>query len=227
MPACFIQNPPDNRKSVASAVESHLRLVSAFRRQRSHAFVIDVGRIGDDQIVTLAVDRREQIAAQQPNALLQTMVRDISAARPQAHPWKARPHRPSPWESEVRPGSRDIPSRCKDRARDETALVVANQRKTLAGKQFAVENFAEIRARHDRPLVDIERHAAHIDALEQIGRGLAGADTPRRPARRFSCVALPSRSCRRGHRHDRDGCPASRRPGRRPPQPDRWCRGRR
>src|SRR4029079_18001860 len=32
MLACFSQNPPNNRKSVASAFESHLRLRSSFTR---------------------------------------------------------------------------------------------------------------------------------------------------------------------------------------------------
>ena len=78
VPACFIQNPPDHRKSVASSVKSQLRLVPAFGRKRGHAFVVDIRRIGDDEIVARGLDRREQIAAQQPNALLQAMVRDIS-----------------------------------------------------------------------------------------------------------------------------------------------------
>ena len=37
--------------------------------------------------------------------------------------------------------------------------------------------FAEERARHDRPLVDIERHAAHIHARDQMAAAY-GADTP-------------------------------------------------
>ena len=53
---------------------------------------------------------------------------------------------------------------------------VGQQRKAFAGERFAVENFAEIGSRHDGALVDVERHAAHVDAVEQIGRGLAGAD---------------------------------------------------
>ena len=38
---------------------------------------IDVRRIGDDEIVARGLDRREQIAAQQPNAFLQAMIGDI------------------------------------------------------------------------------------------------------------------------------------------------------
>src|SRR5246127_4626756 len=39
-----------------------------------------------------------------------------------------------------------------------------------------VQDFADIGARHDHALVDIEGQAAHIDLVDEIGRGLAGAD---------------------------------------------------
>ena len=47
------------------------------RRQRRYAFVIDIRRIGNNEIVTRGFRRREQIAMQQPNAFLQTMIGDI------------------------------------------------------------------------------------------------------------------------------------------------------
>src|SRR6476646_4473821 len=78
MPAGFIKNPADYRQTVIAAVESQRRLVPAFRRQSSHAFVIDIGRVSDDEIVALMPDRREQVAAQKADALLQVMVGDVT-----------------------------------------------------------------------------------------------------------------------------------------------------
>ena len=78
MAAGLIQNPADHRKPVAASVKSQLRLVPAFRRQRRHAFAIDIRRIGNDKIVARRFEQREQVATQQPNAFLQAVIGDIS-----------------------------------------------------------------------------------------------------------------------------------------------------
>ena len=42
--------------------------------------------------------------------------------------------------------------------------------------EMGVQQFADEGARHDGALVDIERQAAHIDLVDEIGRGFAGGD---------------------------------------------------
>src|SRR5436305_13289318 len=42
--------------------------------------------------------------------------------------------------------------------------------------KMLIENFADIGARYDRAFIDKERHAAHINLVEQIGGGLSGLD---------------------------------------------------
>ena len=61
------------------AVERQRRLVPAFGRQAPHPLGIDVGRIGNDEVVALALQRREQIALYEPYAALHAMQRDVLA----------------------------------------------------------------------------------------------------------------------------------------------------
>ena len=55
MTARLIDDPPHHRDAIRAAVERQRRLMPAFRRQAPHAFGIDVGRIGDDEVVALAL----------------------------------------------------------------------------------------------------------------------------------------------------------------------------
>jgi hypothetical protein len=76
--ASFADDAPDDVEPVGTAVEGELRLGAAFRRQRGHAFGIDVRRIGDDQIVALAAERSEEIAAVQRDAVFEAVFADIA-----------------------------------------------------------------------------------------------------------------------------------------------------
>jgi hypothetical protein len=40
-----------------------------------------------------------------------------------------------------------------------------------------LQQFADERARHDGALVDIERQAAHVDLVDEVGRGFSCRDT--------------------------------------------------
>src|SRR6476660_6491552 len=42
-----------------------------------------------------------------------------------------------------------------------------------------LQQFADERAWHDGALVDIERQAAHVDLVDEVGCGLSRRDTPR------------------------------------------------
>ena len=59
-----------------------------------------------------------------------------------------------------------------------TALRVVDQRRPFAilSAEMRVEKFADKGARNDHALVDVERQAAHIDLVDEVGGGLARAD---------------------------------------------------
>ena len=74
----FFQDAADHIKSVGAAIEREFRLGAAFARQLRHAFGIDIGRIGNNQVVTRLGDRPEQIAAMQSYALAKTVIGNIA-----------------------------------------------------------------------------------------------------------------------------------------------------
>src|SRR2546425_1784498 len=72
------EDTPDDIDAVGAAVEGKFGLGAAFARQGGHAFGIDIGRVGDDEVVALAGKRGEQIAAMQRDAILQPVIADIA-----------------------------------------------------------------------------------------------------------------------------------------------------
>ena len=175
-----------------------------------HALAVDIGRIGHDQVVAAACDRREQVALQQPDAVFHPVIGDIALGDLQRvfrqfdriHHGVGEPHR---RENRKAPGAG---------AKIENAsnpVGIAHQREFLAREQLAGENLAEKRPRHDGALVDGERHAEHVDALEQIGRGLAGADALRDQAADLLLLRGRHRLGGAGRHVVRDECRAFRR----------------
>jgi hypothetical protein len=65
-------------KPVAASCECEPRLMEMFTRQLMHDAGADIGRIGDDQVITLAVQRRKQIRLSQAQAPLQMISRDVA-----------------------------------------------------------------------------------------------------------------------------------------------------
>jgi len=54
LPCRLVQDYAHRVKTVRAAGECELRLTAVFGRQRAHGGGADIGRIGDDQVVTLA-----------------------------------------------------------------------------------------------------------------------------------------------------------------------------
>src|SRR6478609_8584856 len=59
---CFAKDAPDDVEPVGTAIEGELWFGAAFARQIGHALRIDIGWIGEDEVVALAGQRREQVA---------------------------------------------------------------------------------------------------------------------------------------------------------------------
>ena len=176
MPAGLFDDAGDDVDAVAAAVERERRLVAAFRRQRRHALGVDIGRIGDDEVVALVRDRREEIAAQEGDALAEPVLahiarRDFEGIRRNIDGIDGgvgKAHRGEHGER-ARSGA-EI-----EHARD-LVRVLPGKAVVAAGKSVAGDELAEIGTRHDHPLVDVKRDAGGIDASEEIGGRLAGRD---------------------------------------------------
>src|SRR6266550_8184120 len=78
MLAGLLQDAADDIEPVGAAIERELRLGAAFARQALHALRVDIGRVGNDQVVTDLAEGFEQIAPTQCHALLKTVVGDIA-----------------------------------------------------------------------------------------------------------------------------------------------------
>ena len=71
------QDPAHHVETVGAAVEGELRLGPALRRQRRHAFSVDIRRVGDDQVVFGVTERGEQVAAMQADPVIEPVFADI------------------------------------------------------------------------------------------------------------------------------------------------------
>lgn len=67
---------------------------------------------------------------------------------------------------------------------------IGHQRKTFAAEQVGEQQFADERARHDHPLIDVEGDALDIGLLGQIGGGHALHDALLDAAEHYLALAL-------------------------------------
>jgi len=74
----FRENPPHQVQSVTAAVQRQFRFMPVFGGQAPHRGIADVGRIAEDQFITPARQRREQVGAQQAQAGAQPVVADVA-----------------------------------------------------------------------------------------------------------------------------------------------------
>src|ERR1700676_1515139 len=78
MPGGLLEDAADEGEPVGAAVERKLRLAAAFAVQSRHALRVDIGRIGDNQVVALVTERLEQVAAMQRHPFFKSVVGDIA-----------------------------------------------------------------------------------------------------------------------------------------------------
>src|SRR5689334_18374049 len=74
----LIDDAADDVEPIRSAVKGKLGLGPALLRQRAHALRIDIGRIGDNQVIALACKRGEEIAAMQCDAVFEPVIGHIA-----------------------------------------------------------------------------------------------------------------------------------------------------
>ena len=177
MPIGLLQDAPDDIEAVGAAVESEFRLGAAFRRQTCHAFRIDIRRVGDDQIIAFAGNRRVQVAAMQRQAILKTKIRNIARGDGERvlgdiDRIDMRVRKGAAGENGQAAGTRTKLQHVFHRAG------IVDQRRSFAvsSAEMLFEQFADKGAWHDHAIVDIERQAAHVDLVDEVGGRLARAD---------------------------------------------------
>jgi hypothetical protein len=74
----FAQDDAHRIEAVASAGECDARLVPVFARELQHGGGGHIRRIGDDQIIAVAVERRKHVRPGEPDTRLQPVRRDIA-----------------------------------------------------------------------------------------------------------------------------------------------------
>ena len=212
---------PPSKASFGSARHSRGRAAMPSR--------IDIGRIGNDQVVALSAERPEQVAPMQPDAVFKTIIGDV--ARGDLERVLRNIHR-------VDPRIRKLP-RGEDRQTARAGAEVEHAFDALRDRRSAkppssslaaevrIQQFADEGARHDHALVDIERQAAHVDLVDEIGGRLSRGDAAARSGREF-VLASARGDARGGESLELVGMKmqAFRRPETRPRPRDRWCRGR-
>ena len=169
-----------------------------FGRKVGERLSVDVRRVGENEVVALALERGEEIALDESHARLKPMLLDIAPGdlervRREVNGVDQRMGKDTRGEDGERaPASAEV--------EDALFLVgVAGQRVVFGERGH--EEFADEAARHDHALVNIERHALDVGAVHEIGGGLAGRDA--RLDQRVEPLALAPQELGVGERIER------------------------
>ena len=158
----------------SAAGERQRRLGAVLGGQRGHARVIDVRRVAQDKVVA-SRQLLEQVRRDQRDALAEAMAIDVEPCDRQ----RVGRH--------VGRVDRDLRIRHR-RDHREAAVAGAEVERALrplrqpcvqrAGLLGVDEQLRDVRARHDRALVDRERDVEQPGLAGEVGRGLATVDAP-------------------------------------------------
>ena len=168
MPRRFGEDAAHQVEPVVARGQRHARLVAVFRRQLRHRLGIDIGRVAQDQVIAPAVQRREEIAAMERDAIAEPMARHVAPRQRQ--------------RAGRQVGRIDACARKGERRQDRQAtgagaeIEHALDPARIADRQDAVgQHVADEGARDQRPAIGMEAHAVHVGRAHQIGRGQAQA----------------------------------------------------
>ena len=168
MPRRLGEDAAHEVETVVARSQRQARFVSVFGRQLRHAARIDIGRVGDDQVVALLAERLEEIAAMERDAVAQPVRRHIAPRQRQ---------RAGRQIDRVDPGAREGEGGEDRQAPRAGAEVEHTADLARIDRQRAVEQqIADEGARNQRPPVDVEPHAAHVGGTQQVGRRHAQRD---------------------------------------------------
>ena len=168
MPRRFGEDAAHQVEPVVARRQRHARLVPVFRRQLRHGAGIDIGRVAQDQVIALALQRREEIAAMERDAIAEPMARHVAPRQRQRAGRQVRG-----IDARAREGERRQDGEATGAGAEiEHALDPAR----IADRQDAVgQHVADEGARDQRAAIGMEAHAVHVGRAHQIGRGQAQA----------------------------------------------------
>jgi peptide chain release factor 3 len=169
------EDAPDDVEPVLAAGQRQFRLVPVFRRQHRHLGGVDIGRVGENQVVAAARHRLPQVALQEGHAFLQPMLGDVDPGNRESVGGEFDGVDGGIGED---PGGQDR-QRARAGAEVEHALDLLrllDQGEIVAADEVGEEDLADEGARHDHALVDGEGDALNIGAAGQIDGRLAALD---------------------------------------------------
>jgi hypothetical protein len=169
MPWRFGEDATHQVESVVARRQRHARLVAVFRRQLRHGTRIDIGRVAQHQVVALALQRREEIAAMKRDAITEPMARNVAPRQRERTGRQVRGIDARPREGQRRQDGEAAGAGAKV----EHVLDPAR----IADRQDAVrQHVANEGTRDQRPTIGVEANAVHVGRAHQVGRGQAQAD---------------------------------------------------
>ncbi len=166
----FAKNPAHDVEPVRSAGMRKHRLSRIFGRKICDRRGVDIRGVGQDQVEARALDRGEQIALLQRDAVLKAVLLDVARghferAGRDVDRLDARVGEDARGENGERTAARAEVEHRGDR------LWIADDAIVLGESRH--EQFANQAARDDDALVDIEGHALDVGAVDKVGGGLA------------------------------------------------------
>ncbi len=176
----YRQDAAHEIQAISAAVQRQHRLLAIFRRQCPHHRLAYVGWIAQDQVVTSAGETGEQIGADQLQALRQLVFAHIA-----------------PCHGKRRTGDVDAIDLCTRegvRGNDGKAAGAGAQIQDCLRRltwfqprlQTRLQQFGDVRARHDDTFIDIEAVFAEPGFVSQVSGGNTFADAAREQLLRAS-----------------------------------------
>ena len=163
------EDAADDVEPVEAGAERHGGLVPIFLRQFLHGDLVDIGRVGEDQVVALAFERREQIALIELDPAGEPLLVDIDA-RDLERVGREVDRIDLGILEHVGGENRDGAGPGAEVQHRLDRIRILDQREILAAEGIGIEQLADEGARDDHALVDIERDALHIGALQEDRR---------------------------------------------------------
>lgn len=179
---------PHEVEAVAAARECQTRLAPILPGQPGHRLRGDVGRIGEDQVVTAPFQPVEEIGPYEPHASGQPVVPDVAAGDRERFRREVRG---------VESGAREAVGGDDRETAGPGAQIEHGAHGARRGEPRAQpvrEQFGDEGPRHDHPLVHVKAEFAEPGDTGEIGRRLARTDALRHEAGH-------RRVARRVHRH--------------------------
>ena len=167
------ENTPHDFEAVRAARMRKPRLGHVFGRKFGQGFGVDIGRIGENQIVAPVAERGEEIALDEGHAIGNLVLLDVAPCDLQRVGRKV---------DGVDPGvGKDAGGEDGERAAPRAEVEDPSDLRRVASQRIGFrerrhQELANEAARHDDPLVDVKRHALDIGAVQEVGGRLSGDD---------------------------------------------------